>query len=387
MPAGTIYPSECVKEIDRDTGVTVWRLTSYRGNSNHLYFTNNCFYDRNTKIVFAGDRDDRSNYFSLDLKTFVITQLTDLPRMPYPYDYKLLEAYVDSVRNCCYYFAGQDLFRLDLMTLQTQVIYTMPAGFIHHIVSCAENGTYVYTSIYEDMSSRFAVDTQHGYVGFADIAKAKPVSRIMKINADGSGAACIHEETCWIAHVNVNPKNENELTFCHEGPWNLIDHRVWGMDTVSGRIWKIRECGKGDVIGHEYWYSDGVHLGYHGHGSGGRVMGRVRFDNTSDEPVSFPFNTGHIFSLNRDLIVGDGDRDGTYLRLWKWNGAAYEEPRALCIHASSWKSQNSHAHPRFSPDGKNVLFTSDRTGYDQVYLAEVPEDISVLPLLKTLSKL
>ena len=33
--------------------------------------------------------------------------------------------------------------------------------------------------------------------------------------------------------------------------------------------------------------------------------------------------------------------------------------------------QHTHPHPAFSPDGRFVVFTSDRSGYSQVYEVEV----------------
>ena len=45
------------------------------------------------------------------------------------------------------------------------------------------------------------------------------------------------------------------------------------------------------------------------------------------------------------------------------------------------KIQQLHVHPRFSPDGTHVLFTSDVSGYGNVYLAEVPNFAS-LPEVK-----
>ena len=36
--------------------------------------------------------------------------------------------------------------------------------------------------------------------------------------------------------------------------------------------------------------------------------------------------------------------------------------------------QHTHPHPRFSPDGKHVVFTSDRTGFAQIYEVEIDED-------------
>jgi oligogalacturonide lyase len=33
--------------------------------------------------------------------------------------------------------------------------------------------------------------------------------------------------------------------------------------------------------------------------------------------------------------------------------------------------QHTHPHPRFSPDGRWVIFTSDRSGHAQLYECEV----------------
>ena len=43
-------------------------------------------------------------------------------------------------------------------------------------------------------------------------------------------------------------------------------------------------------------------------------------------------------------------------------------------------------HPAITPDGKSVLYTSDESGYEQVYLVRIPDNIETLPMLDTLSK-
>lgn len=383
MGIGKRFASEMSAATDPDTGARVSQLTNYRGNSNHLYFTNNGWYDEGRRLVFASDRDNRSNLFSIELDSGEITQLTDLADLRPPEDYKLLEAVVDPIRNRCYFFARRELICIDLMTLAQKVLYTIPEGFCHHVVSCCAGAKHVFTSIYEDFSSRFHIDTQHGYVGFDKIREMNPLSRLLMIDADTGRCDCLLEENQWIAHVNVSPTNEGILTYCHEGSWKRVDHRIWGMDVASCRTWKIHPCAGGEAVGHEYWLQDGVHIGYHGSDADGGFFGCVSFDNREDRKTSFGGSTGHTFALTADLIVGDGGREGKYIRLWPLTGGNYASPRALCGHLSSFKSQNDHAHPRISPDGRHVLFTSDRAGYGNLYLAEIPP-LGQLPLLSSL---
>ena len=70
------------------------------------------------------------------------------------------------------------------------------------------------------------------------------------------------------------------------------------------------------------------------------------------------------------------------------------EPRLLCLSESSnvgthWDTdhcpyddgpvqvyapQHTHPHPNFSPDGRLVVFTSDRSGWPQVYECRLGEE-------------
>jgi len=97
---------------------------------------------------------------------------------------------------------------------------------------------------------------------------ARPHSMIVRVDVDAGASEVIHEERCWCMHFNASPRLPNIMTFCHEGPWNKVAHRIWGLDLDSGRAWKIRPTGDGECVGHEYWMPDGEHIGYHGHAGG-----------------------------------------------------------------------------------------------------------------------
>jgi oligogalacturonide lyase len=253
----------------------------------------------------------------------------------------------------------------------------MPYNFDVSMINVTADGNYVCASISEDMSGRFPVDLLRGYVGFRETWEAKPLSRILRVAVNGSGADVVWEEEYWVGHVNTSPTQPHLLTFCHEGPWHLVDNRIWGLDMDTGRAWQIRPREEPEErVGHEYWHADGIHLSYHGQKTNGdKFFGKVRYDNTERQEYAFPHTTGHIHSNDFNLIVGDG---GKVVRLWQWNGNGFDGPKALCQHRSSMHIQQTHVHPRFSPDGSYVVFTSDVSGYGNVYRVEVP-DFTMLP--------
>ena len=370
MTVGRIWPAEISESTDSLSGVAVRRLTAYRGHSHHFYFTNPGWYDGGKRLLISSDRENRTNLFGLELATGELTQLTDLEPLPLPREVEFLRACASNARDEAYYWYGLDLVALDLRTLESRVLYRMDEGWDVSMINCSADGRHLYASISEDLSDRFRVDYLRGYIGFRQTWEARPLSRIIKVAIDGAGGEPIFEERYWIGHVNTSPTRSDLLTFCHEGPWNEVDNRIWGMNADSGEVWKIRAREAEESVGHEYWHADGERIGYHGRNRDGtQFLGHAHYDDSDRVEVSFPGQTGHIHSNAPELIVGDG---GRVVRLWRSSGDGYDGPRALCRHDSSMKIQQLHVHPRFDATGRYVIFTSDVSGYGDVYQVEVP---------------
>ncbi len=371
MHEGRVWPPEWRRYNDPKTGVEVLQLTNYKGHSYHLYFTNPGWYDNNRRLLFGSDRENRTNLFSIDLKTGEITQLTDLDPVKPPYEVQFLATCINPVRNEAYFWYNRRIISLNLKTLESHALWEMPEGFLSSMINCTSDGKYICAGIFEDLSRHLRIDYLHGYVGFRETWEARPLSRIIRVATDGSEAETVWEERTWIGHVNTSPTQPHLITFCHEGPWDYVDNRIWGLNLETHEAWMIRPREDKESVGHEYWLSDGVHIGYHGRWpDGSNLIGMIRYDNTERVEFRIPHITGHTHSNDFSLIVGDG---GSVVRLWKRDGDKLEGPRVLCEHRSSFHIQHVHVHPRFSPDGSQILYTSDASGYGNLYLVRLSE--------------
>lgn len=383
MAIGDVFPPEGKTSADRETGVMVRQLTDQLTHSHHLYFTNSGWWDDGRRLLIGSGRGGAKNLYSVDVGgEGAITQLTDLRPSSANRSQSFLRTAVNPQRDEAYAFIGRELVAIDLRTGERQTLASLPDGFRASMLNVTADGRYVCAGVYEDLSDKFKIDLQHGYVGFPEYHEAKPLSRILRVPTAGGGPAeVIHEEKYWIGHVNTSPTLPNILSFCHEGPWQRVDNRIWCLDHESDKVWPVRQRTEEDErVGHEYWLADGEHLGYHGSRQGKPFFGSVKYDDSEFTEAAFTADSQHFHSNSLDLIVGDGTRSCPRLLLWTYADGQFSAARTLAFHRGSWHTQELHVHPRLTPDSRRVVYSADANGYGNVFIAEIPEDITSLPL-------
>jgi oligogalacturonide lyase len=241
------------------------------------------------------------------------------------------------------------------------------------------DGEWVCTALQEDLRDRFEIDLAHGYVGFHELWEARPLCQVLRVGTRTGEAQVVYEERVWITHINTSPGVASVMTYCHEGPWYRVDQRIWGLDLESSRTWPIRPQEPGERVGHEFWLADGERVAYQGWDvRGDHFFGSVRYDDTDREEAPFPHGSAHFHSNEGRLIAGDGSASRPRLLLWRRRDGGFEGPKLVLVHRSSFHCQEVHVHPRFSPDGTQIVFASDARGYGNVYAVDVP-DFDALP--------
>ena len=383
MGKGRVYRDRQVRYTDSFSKREVTRLTGYLGHSWQLYFTHPCWVDGATALVLKSERENRSNYFRYELASGELVQLTDFTER------QLFEGCLSPATNRLYYWLGATLWEQRLDSLQERPVSEVPAPM------CPTYGSQI--NVTADRRYVCALLMERGVAGearSAELFELRPRSQLVRIDVAGSGSEVLHEDRRYITHVNTSPTRSDLLTFCHEGPWARVEQRIWGLNLDTREVWPIRpQRGEYSVIA-EHWFADGERIGFRSHlrAANDTRFGHIRWDNRDHVETVVPAYCRHFHSLDGSLVVGDGSPvyllpamlnstvTWPYILLYRSDGAGWEAPRILAYHGSTFNGQRSHPHARLTPDGRHVLYTSDVSGYANLYLAPVG-DLDDLPVL------
>ena len=160
--------SEKKTYVDHASGVEVTQLTDHKGHSHHFYFTNSGWYANDRKLLFASDRNNRTNLFGVDIETGEIEQLTDLDPVPLPREVEFLRACKNPVREEVYFWHDLKLLALDIASRRTRTLLEIDPRWCVSMSNCSADGRHVYFGSWEDQSHKFEVDIlRESGIGFA----------------------------------------------------------------------------------------------------------------------------------------------------------------------------------------------------------------------------
>jgi oligogalacturonide lyase len=381
-PKGQVFVEPLFRFTDPVTGCDMKRLTDLGTHSHHPYFYMRLFTPDGKKLLYISHRYGYPAAHLLDHESGESRQLTDTRDI----DAFLLHLSPDG--RFLFYCSGSKLFRRDLQTLSDVVVYEQQPPF---------NGRPVYPGFSPDGSTAFlaqihrddVVNGKSGWDGFEPQWRKKPRCRLLLLDLETGKNDLVVEKDLWLGHPQIRPGDPSTLMYCHEGPGHMIDNRIWliGADGKNQRPVAIsrREKGEsvaGEIVTHEYFTPDGRHAAC-AYLPPAPDPGRIFLIEpetlalTDLGPVKTYLHFFH--SENGKTIVGDEGRADSQgnKSIWLFDPATRKE-KQLCLHNSSLaprgnSTQDAHPHPSFSPDGKFVVFSSDREtspdGNCAVYLA------------------
>ena len=387
---GKQFPSEMSTFTDKKTGREITKLTA-TGVNYHLYFTENSF-TGDDKYVIYRHRDGSMqspegaiNLFKLDLETGIRTQLTDFAatgKRP-----TVFNKTVDG--STLFYNDSQELWAIDVATGEHRLLARCPVGYSFGSTSVSFDNRYV--AIVAGGQSYANIASSHeNYGGFLENFYGIKSGRIMIAAVDGSGYETLYEDTHWLGHVQFAPDTNEFITYCHEGPWNYVQQRIWMLNTITRKSKPCRIQELKDSIGHEFWTRDGlVFYDNRGRGHDGTITSdksqavTMDYDGPDDIPevgfvdkdcnvvrtLELPYYCNH-YHANKDntKLVADAVNDLVLIDI----SSDTPSIETLCEHNTSWRWQSVHCHPTWSWSNNAILYASDcdKEGEPQLYLVK-----------------
>ncbi len=367
---------------DPDTGAKVTRLTPPDVACHRTYFYQKCFTNDGRQLVFGARFGEHWNYHLLDLHAKTATQLTDQAGE------NTFGGFLSPDDKHLYFVrAERELIRLELASLKEERVYTVPPEWVGY-------GTWVANSACTKMVGIEILATDWfpltDWKKFGQMFHSKPRCRLIRIDLASGERTVIHEEKLWLGHPQYRPFDDNTVAFCHEGTHDLIDARMWFVNEDGSDLRCAKAHEAGESCTHEFWVPDGSAMVYVSYFKGQPERAICALD-----PLTLQTRTlanmppcSHLMSnTNGRLIVGDGSgtpvdvSDGAahqvnndpYLYLFDLDAGSM---RRIARHDSSWRvylgnRQVTHPHPSFTPDERQVLYTTDAEGEPGLYLADL----------------
>lgn len=364
MAKGQRYPSESQMMVDERTGAVIRQVTSASAIHHHPFFLIAAYDDAMQWLVFVSHRTGSPQIFVEERATGELVQLTDQDNLA---EYSVHPSHDG---RYVYFTAGTGAWRVNTETYEEEQLVDFGA------VALGEEGMVgaaMGTTALSRCDRWWAVKFNVG-----DEACLAIINTVT-----GNWEIILQRDT--IAHLQFCPDDANLLFYA--GP---LTDRVWVINRDGTNNRRLYQRKPGEWITHESWIPGTRELAFVDWPRGIRC---VHVD-TGEERRVTSFNAWHaICSRDGTLMVADTNFPDIGLQLFNPRDGI-GEPITLCCPESSsigehWKGpfpyengpikryapQHTHPHPSFSPDGKQVVFTSDRTGCAQVYEAELPADL------------
>lgn len=338
------------KRVFRDTRTDhlIWQLTDCPCINHAPYFLNPAWAGpQHDLLVITSYRAGHPDLYGIQLPEGELVRLTTGG------DVSPWSASCSPDGRRVYFTAGNQLRVLELDTLAQDVLADLPPSSWLGNCSIRPDGLEVVTTV------------QRG-----------GVNAVWAIRTDTGAVRTVFETPSLLAHAQWSPDGR-ALLFASDLP------RMWLVDADGTNPRPLRQQTRQEWLVHEAWLSnDDVIFTHWPH-----ALKAIRRDG-SDERTIAAFNGWHP-APRRDgrAIVCDTARpdiglqivdpvDGSRRTLcypgascqgyqWSCPEPVWEEPVPEAAYGPQW----THPHPSFTPDGRAAVYTSDRSGFPQVYLA------------------
>ncbi len=362
MPRGQTHPAESRVFDDPKTGARIRQVTDHRSIHHHPFFIIPAYDDAMERLIFVSHRSGRPEIFAEERGAGRLVQLTDRAGIA---EYSV---YPSHDGRYVYFTAGAAGYRVETETLREERLIELGDSKLRESGMVADAmGT-----------TALSFDDRYWALRYSQGGRA-----FLAVINTGSGDCDIILERDTIAHLMFCPDDSDLLYYA--GP---LKDRVWVIQRDGSGNRRLYQRESGEWITHESWLPGTRELAFVDWPHGVRA---VHVDTGAVRQVA-SFNAWHaVCNAAGTRMAADTVFPDIGIQLFDPRDGL-GEPRTVCFPGASnegahwagpfpyedgpipvYAPQHTHPHPSFSPDGRRLVYTSDKTGFAQVYEAELPE--------------
>lgn len=393
-----LYAEESPKEwIDPDTGHRVVRLSNEPGTVT-LYFSQNAYTSGGEKLVVV----NRGSLATIDLKTGEIHPMVE----------KANPIAVGKKTGRVFYQYGDTVLAVDPSTNHTTALTVLPPRARVDTVNADETllaGTVVDTAgvLQDEKGAPLPPSNSRGY--FHKRFHANIPMGIFVVDLATGKSNTIFRSNDWLSHVQFSPTEAEQLMFCHEGPWYMVD-RIWLIRANGSGLTNVHErTMEAEIAGHEFWSADGKTVWYDLQTPKGEDFWLAGYEVATGHRIRYhlqrdEWSIHYNVSPDGRLFAGDGgdSRKVAHAKNGKWiylfrpevipnDGKQVGLIQTGRLNAERLVNLSKHNYAlepnvSFTPDMNWIVFRSNMQGSTHVYAVQVKEDLPLLPVTPMASK-
>jgi len=390
MAKGDIIKNKQLTYIDEHTGIKVTRLTEPTHISHHMYFYNRMTTQNAEKLLYAAETNGERQLYLMDLKSGDALQLTEGDGVE---DYNGILALDD---KHLFYQQDNAYHKMNLETLESECIYRSPDGWKFGSPGISDDDNFL--ALVETKEDTIAQNKKNtgNWDFFAKNCLAKPLCRIVYIDIEKKTSHVVLQDNCWFGHTQIRPRDADTILFCHEGPYDLIDARLWLVQKDGSNYRKCREQDSTTILTHEFWMPDGGKFAYVYRETTGERIENIRMMNPetleeeilmecspfahfiSDKKGAYMVGDAQGSDLPIHLLTDENENIGTENDFIYLIDVKAKKEMKLCRHGTSWRAkhgnpQDSHPHPCFTENNESIIFVSDKDGKPCIYKVDMKD--------------
>ena len=388
---GKIVNSEFTVKEDPTTGAHVVRMTGGRHTCHHIHLSSRATTSDGKFLLYFREFNRRRQLFAMNLETGKSLQLTSGADVD---DYHA--AFSADDRHVLY-LQSNVLWALDVRDLLRERVYEPEAGWVAREFDLSADDRYLIVLEIAQSSAGVSLSGMGDWSTFAFDSLGAPSCRIVRLDTATGERNVVVEEDCWLGRPFFRPGDPSTILYCHEGPYDMIDTRMWLVQADGSGRRPCREQGPDTVLTSEFWFPDGSELGFlcwQAEGGASEELHAIDPDTLEERVVCEVPAFAHcaVGPVGR-FLVGDALSSNDPVHLREEASRRKKDERAeddyiylvhlesgeqikLCHHGSSFLPKygavfDSEPHPVFSRDGRSVIFVSDAEGLPCIYTVQL----------------